>query len=52
LDSVPDHVLEPRHTWEDQTAFDLKAQELADNFKENFQKFGAVSDQIKAAGPR
>ncbi|GAE34223.1 phosphoenolpyruvate carboxykinase (ATP) [Halalkalibacter akibai] len=49
---VPDHVLEPRHTWEDQTAFDLKAQELADNFKENFLKFGAVSDQIKAAGPR
>ncbi|MFC0562053.1 phosphoenolpyruvate carboxykinase (ATP) [Halalkalibacter alkalisediminis] len=49
---VPDHVLQPRDTWEDKDAYDAKAKELATNFKDNFLKFNAVSEKIKNAGPQ
>ncbi|NEU30015.1 phosphoenolpyruvate carboxykinase (ATP) [bacterium LRH843] len=49
---VPDDVLQPRETWEDKAEYDSKAQELASNFKENFEKFNQISESIKAAGPR
>ncbi|GAA0465042.1 phosphoenolpyruvate carboxykinase (ATP) [Alkalibacillus silvisoli] len=48
---VPSDVLNPKKTWEDQDAYDLKAKELADKFHENFNKFNDVPKEIVAAGP-
>ncbi|MGH7543638.1 MAG: phosphoenolpyruvate carboxykinase (ATP) [Gemmatimonadota bacterium] len=49
--AVPDHVLDPRSTWDDPDAYDAKARELAARFEENFVKFDGVPEQIAAAGP-
>jgi phosphoenolpyruvate carboxykinase (ATP) len=58
---VPTHVpgvdhrlLDPRTTWADPAAYDVKAAELAAMFRENFeQKFAAdVDPAVAAAGPR
>ncbi|RMI20435.1 MAG: phosphoenolpyruvate carboxykinase (ATP) [Calditrichaeota bacterium] len=50
--NVPAEVLDPRNTWEDKSAYDQKAAELAANFRKNFQKFTDASEAIKAAGPQ
>ncbi|MBM4287131.1 MAG: phosphoenolpyruvate carboxykinase [Deltaproteobacteria bacterium] len=50
---VPEEVLNPRHTWSDQAAYDAQARKLAGMFAENFSSFGAsVSTEVKQAGPR
>ena len=43
---VPDHVLQPNLTWEDQELYKQKAKELALKFRENFKKFSNVSSKI------
>ncbi|UOQ94198.1 phosphoenolpyruvate carboxykinase (ATP) [Halobacillus shinanisalinarum] len=48
---VPDDVLIPRKTWNDPSAYDKKAQELAAKFHENFKQFTHASTAIKEAGP-
>lgn len=47
---VPAEVLDPREAWTDKAAYDSKATELAEKFKENFKKFGTVSDEISSKG--
>jgi phosphoenolpyruvate carboxykinase (ATP) len=44
-------LLDPRSTWSDPDAYDLKARYLAGRFKENFEKFGAPANIVNA-GPR
>ncbi|MFD1739253.1 phosphoenolpyruvate carboxykinase (ATP) [Bacillus salitolerans] len=47
---VPDEVLLPAQTWEDKEAYAQKATELANKFKENFNKFTDVSEEIRTLG--
>jgi len=52
VSGVPDEVLLPRKTWEDKDAYDKKASELADMFKQNFEKFSEqASNELLKAGP-
>ncbi|MFY3792184.1 phosphoenolpyruvate carboxykinase (ATP) [Ureibacillus sp. MALMAid1270] len=50
IEGVPSEVLIPRDAWSDKDAYDQKAATLADLFKENFKKFGNVSDEIAKNG--
>ena len=47
---VPSDVLNPRDAWANGEAYDKKANELADLFRENFKKFGTVSEDISLKG--
>ncbi len=50
---VPSEVLTPRNTWQDQDAYDQAARNLAQRFKDNFNKFAdQVTDEVRNAGPR
>lgn len=50
IEGVPTEVLNPRNAWADGSAYDKKATELADLFRENFKKFGTVSEDIVLKG--
>ena len=52
IEGVPAEVLNPKNTWEDKEAYDRYAQDLANRFVENFNKFSHVSDEIKSAAPQ
>jgi phosphoenolpyruvate carboxykinase (ATP) len=49
---VQTSLLDPRLTWVDPSAYDVKARELAEMFRRNFERFDGVSPGVAAAGPR
>lgn len=52
-EDVPAEILNPRNTWQDKTAYDHKANELAAAFVKNFEKFADfANEEIMAAAPR
>lgn len=51
--NVPAEVLNPRNTWKDKEAYDLKANDLANKFNTNFKKYAdQANDEILAAAPK
>ena len=49
---VPSNILNPKNTWADASAYDLKANELAQKFINNFKKFeSGVTEEIRKVGP-
>ena len=51
--NVPAEILNPRDTWTDKEAYDKKANELAQLFVKNFDKYAAqANDEIRAAAPK
>ncbi len=51
--NVPDEILNPRNTWIDKNAYDAKANQLANEFVRNFEKFAdEAKPEILAAAPR
>ncbi|MCT4582048.1 MAG: phosphoenolpyruvate carboxykinase (ATP) [Flavobacteriales bacterium] len=50
--NVPDEVLSPKNTWEDKDAYDVKANNLAEQFIKNFEQFADnANEEIMAAAP-
>ena len=43
--NVPSEILSPKKTWEDKDAYDLKANELAQAFNSNFEKYSDFASQ-------
>jgi len=51
--NVPSEILNPRNTWQDKNAYDIKAKELAGKFIKNFEDYASgVNEEILAAAPR
>jgi phosphoenolpyruvate carboxykinase (ATP) len=50
---VPDDILIPTLTWQNQSNFDATAKKLAGLFIAEFRKYESESsDEVKAAGPK
>jgi len=50
---VPSEVLDPKTTWEDRDAYDIKAQELAKAFVANFENYAdKANEEILNAAPK
>ena len=49
---VVDALLDPRGTWRDPDAYDVKARDLARKFQENFARFADPESDVAKAGPR
>lgn len=50
--NVPSEILNPRQTWADKEAYDRKANELAQLFVKNFDKYASqANDEILSAAP-
>ncbi len=47
---VPSEVLDPRNTWKDRAAYESKARELAQKFRDNDRKFD-IAPEVRTAGP-
>lgn len=51
--NVPSEILNPRDTWADKEAYDKKANELAQLFVKNFEKYASEANaEILAAAPK
>jgi phosphoenolpyruvate carboxykinase (ATP) len=50
IPGVPSQLLDPRSTWSDPARYDTKARELAQMFRDNFERFDDPA--LAAAGPR
>ena len=49
---VPSNLLNPKNTWEDKADYDLKANELATAFRENFEQYAeGASPEVLAVVP-
>nr|WP_232318298.1 phosphoenolpyruvate carboxykinase (ATP) [Salisediminibacterium beveridgei] len=48
---VPDDLLEPRSTWANGAEYDRQAEALAASFKDNFNRFGTMPEDILRGGP-
>jgi phosphoenolpyruvate carboxykinase (ATP) len=42
IKGIDDHVLDPKSTWDDKSAFDAQAKKLAEMYRENFKKYEGV----------
>ena len=47
-------ILDPKNTWEDKEAYDVNAQKLATQFKNNFKKFTStpLGQSLESFGPK
>lgn len=53
VEDVPAEILNPRQTWADKEAYDKKANELAQLFVKNFEKYASqANEEIMAAAPK
>ncbi|UJF24843.1 phosphoenolpyruvate carboxykinase (ATP) [Suttonella sp. R2A3] len=51
--NVPDEILDPHNAWADKAAYEMQANQLAEMFNQNFEKYSAqAADDIKAAAPK
>lgn len=51
--NAPSNILNPRDTWSDKEAYDKKANELAQLFVNNFEKYSSqANDEIRSAAPK
>ena len=50
--NVPTDILNPRNTWADKDLYDVKARELGQKFRKNFEQFESfANDEILAGAP-
>lgn len=51
--NVPDEVLNPKNTWKDKNLYDIKANNLAEQFIKNFEQFADnANEEIMSAAPK
>jgi phosphoenolpyruvate carboxykinase (ATP) len=52
IEGVPSDVLDPRSTWSDPNKYDAQAQQLAEMFRQSFERYAdQVLEDVRKAGP-